>query len=98
MEAAFPPAAQRDAVAPDAALTPRITVGIAALFKPCAVPDGWPGVFDRTEFLGRRDEVVLRLLLDTGRPGRRSMPARDCGRSRSLQRAGGGVAVPGGER
>src|SRR5213079_1252402 len=26
----------------------------------------WPGVFDRAAFLGRRDEVVLRLLLDTG--------------------------------
>ncbi len=27
---------------------------------------GRPGVFDRAVFLGRRDEVVLRLLLDTG--------------------------------
>jgi site-specific recombinase XerD len=39
---------------------------IAALLKACAVPRGRPGVFDRTVFLGRRDEVVLRLLLDTG--------------------------------
>lgn len=39
---------------------------IAALLKACAVPRGWPGVFDRAAFLGRRDEVVLRLLLDTG--------------------------------
>jgi site-specific recombinase XerD len=39
---------------------------IAALLKTCAVPRGRPGVFARTVFLGRRDEVVLRLLLDTG--------------------------------
>jgi site-specific recombinase XerD len=39
---------------------------IAALLKTCAVGRGRPGVFDRTVFLGRRDEVVLRLLLDTG--------------------------------
>lgn len=39
---------------------------IAALLKACAVPRGRPGVFDRAVFLGRRDEVVLRLLLDTG--------------------------------
>jgi site-specific recombinase XerD len=39
---------------------------IAALLKACAVGRGRPGVFDRTIFLGRRDEVVLRLLLDTG--------------------------------
>jgi site-specific recombinase XerD len=39
---------------------------IAALLKTCAVDRGRPGVFDRTVFLGRRDEVVLRLLLDTG--------------------------------
>jgi site-specific recombinase XerD len=29
-------------------------------------PRGRPGVFDRATFLGRRDQVVLRLLLDTG--------------------------------
>ncbi len=39
---------------------------IAALLKACAVGRGRPGVFERTVFLGRRDEVVLRLLLDTG--------------------------------
>ncbi len=39
---------------------------IVALLKACAVPRGRPGVFDRTVFLGRRDEVVLRPLLDTG--------------------------------
>jgi site-specific recombinase XerD len=39
---------------------------IAALLNTCTVPRGRPGVFDRTVFLGRRDEVVLRLLLDTG--------------------------------
>ena len=39
---------------------------IAALLKTCAVGRGRPGVFDRAVFLGRRDEVVLRLLLDTG--------------------------------
>src|SRR3954453_5271936 len=39
---------------------------IAALLKACAVPRGRPGAFDRAVFLGRRDEVVLRLLLDTG--------------------------------
>ena len=39
---------------------------IAALLKTWAVPRGRPGVVDRTVFLGRRDEVVLRLLLDTG--------------------------------
>src|SRR3954470_14074363 len=39
---------------------------IAALLKACAVGRGRPGLFDRAVFLGRRDEVVLRLLLDTG--------------------------------
>ena len=39
---------------------------IAALLKTCAVPRGRPGVFDRAVFVGRRDEVVLWLLLDTG--------------------------------
>ena len=39
---------------------------IARLLKTCAVSRGRPGAFDRTVFLGRRDEVVLRLLLDTG--------------------------------
>ncbi len=39
---------------------------IAALLETCAVPRGRPGAFDRSIFLGRRDEVVLRVLLDTG--------------------------------
>ena len=39
---------------------------IAALLKACAVGRGRPGVVDRAVFLGRRDEVVPRLLLDTG--------------------------------
>jgi site-specific recombinase XerD len=39
---------------------------IAALLEACAVGRGRPAVFDRAVFLGRRDEVVLRLLLDTG--------------------------------
>lgn len=39
---------------------------IAALLKACAVGRGRPGVFARAIFLGRRDEVILRLLLDTG--------------------------------
>ena len=35
---------------------------------PVALPGGWSraGVFDRTLFLGRRDEMGLRLLLYTG--------------------------------
>jgi integrase len=36
------------------------------MLKTCAVPRGRPGAFDHTVFLGRRDEVVFRLLLDTG--------------------------------
>jgi site-specific recombinase XerD len=39
---------------------------IAAMLKTCAVPRGRAGAYDRTIFLGRRDEVILRLLLDTG--------------------------------
>ncbi|WP_138734870.1 tyrosine-type recombinase/integrase [Modestobacter excelsi] len=39
---------------------------ITALLKTCAVGRGRPGVFARPIFFGRRDEVVLRLLLDTG--------------------------------
>src|SRR4051794_41489002 len=39
---------------------------IAALLKTCAVTCGRADMFDRAIFLGRRDEVVLRLLLDTG--------------------------------
>jgi site-specific recombinase XerD len=51
---------------PDKPVPILLDAEIAALLKACAVPRGRPGVFDRTVFLGRRDEVVLRLLLDTG--------------------------------
>jgi site-specific recombinase XerD len=45
---------------------PILTDGeITALLEACAVGRGRPGLFDRAVFLGRRDEVVLRLLLDT---------------------------------
>jgi site-specific recombinase XerC len=39
---------------------------IAVPLATCAVPRGRAGVFHRAVFLGRRDEVVLRLLLDAG--------------------------------
>jgi len=39
---------------------------IAAPLKACGVGRGRAGVFDRVVFLGGREEVVLRLLLDTG--------------------------------
>ena len=39
---------------------------ITALLETCAVSRGRPGVFTRPIFLGRRDEVSLRLLLYTG--------------------------------
>src|SRR4051812_19481281 len=39
---------------------------ITALLKTCAVGRGRPGVFSRPIFFGRRDEAILRLLLDTG--------------------------------
>jgi site-specific recombinase XerD len=48
---------------------------IAALLKTCAVPRGRPGVFERTVFLGRRDEVVLRLLLMQGAETWAPLPA-----------------------
>ena len=51
---------------PDKPVPILVDAEIAALLKACAVPRGRPGVFDRTVFLGRPDEVVLRLLLDTG--------------------------------
>ena len=54
------------ASSPDAPVPNLTDDEIAALLKTCAVPRGRPGVFDRAVFLGRRDEVVLRLLLDTG--------------------------------
>jgi integrase len=39
---------------------------ITALLKACAVGRGRPGVFSRPIFFGRRDEAIVRLLLDTG--------------------------------
>lgn len=39
---------------------------IAKLLKACSVSRGRPGTFDWNIFAGRRDEVVLRLLLDCG--------------------------------
>lgn len=39
---------------------------LTALFKVCVVPRGKPGTFDRRIFEGRRDEVMLRLLVDCG--------------------------------
>lgn len=39
---------------------------LGRLLKACAVPRGKAGVFDRAIFDGRRDEVLLRLLVDCG--------------------------------
>lgn len=39
---------------------------VARMLKACAVPRGRPGTFDRRVFDGRRDELILRLLLDCG--------------------------------
>lgn len=39
---------------------------LARVLKACAVPRGRAGVFDRRIFEGRRDEVIVRLLLDCG--------------------------------
>jgi len=39
---------------------------LGRLFKACTVPRGRGGVFDRRIFDGRRDEVMLRLLVDCG--------------------------------
>lgn len=39
---------------------------IAKLLKACQVPRGKVGVYDRVIFEGRRDEAILRLLLDCG--------------------------------
>jgi integrase len=36
------------------------------MLEACAVPRGRPGTFDRAILRCRRDEVILRLLLDTG--------------------------------
>lgn len=39
---------------------------LTALIKTCAVPRGKAGEFKRTAFDGRRDEVIIRVLLDCG--------------------------------
>jgi len=39
---------------------------ITALLKACTVPQGKATTYDQVIFSGRRDEVILRLLLDTG--------------------------------
>ncbi|GAA2370847.1 tyrosine recombinase XerD [Catellatospora methionotrophica] len=39
---------------------------LAKLIKACAVPRGKPGIFDRSIFDGRRDEVLIRMLADCG--------------------------------
>jgi site-specific recombinase XerD len=54
------------AVAPDKPVPILSDAEITALLKACAVGRGRPGAFARPIFLGRRDEVILRLLLDTG--------------------------------
>jgi site-specific recombinase XerD len=54
------------AVAPDKPVPILSDAEITALLKTCAVGRGRPGTFARPIFLGRRDEVILRLLLDTG--------------------------------
>src|SRR3954469_25143344 len=52
--------------APDKPVPILTDAEITALLKTCAVGRGRPGTFARPVFFGRRDEVVLRLLLDTG--------------------------------
>src|SRR3954465_13425054 len=54
------------AVAPDKPVPILSDAEITALLKTCAVGRGRAGTFARPIFLGRRDEVILRLLLDTG--------------------------------
>src|SRR3954447_5982391 len=54
------------ATAPDKPVPILTDAEITALLKTCAVGRGRPGMFARPIFLGRRDEVILRLLLDTG--------------------------------
>src|SRR3954470_10214465 len=54
------------AVAPDKPVPILTDAEITALLRTCAVGRGRPGVFARPIFFARRDEVVLRLLLDTG--------------------------------
>src|SRR3954447_3916806 len=54
------------AVAPDKPVPILSDVEITALLKTCAVGRARPGTFARPIFLGRRDEAIFRLLLDTG--------------------------------
>ena len=54
------------ATAPDKPVPILTDADITALLKTCAVGRGRPGSFARPIFFGRRDEVILRLLLDTG--------------------------------
>jgi site-specific recombinase XerD len=54
------------ATAPDKPVPILTDAEITALLKTCTVGRGRPGTFVRPTFLGRRDEVILRLLLDTG--------------------------------
>jgi len=54
------------ASAPDKPVPILTDAEVSALLATCTVPRGRSGVYDRAIFLGRRDEVVLRLLLDTG--------------------------------
>ena len=54
------------ATAPDEPVPILTDSEITALLKTCAVGRGRPGTFARPIFLSRRDEVILRLLLDTG--------------------------------
>src|SRR4051794_16024837 len=54
------------AVAPDKPVPILTDAEIIALLKTCAVGRGRPGTFARPIFLGRRDEVIFRLPLDTG--------------------------------
>jgi site-specific recombinase XerD len=54
------------ATSPDKPVPILTDAEITALLKTCAVGRGRPGTFARPIFLGRRDEVIFRLLLDTG--------------------------------
>jgi integrase len=54
------------AAAPDKPVPILTDEQIPALLKTCTVGRGRPGVFSRPIFFGRRDEAILRLLLDTG--------------------------------
>ncbi len=72
---------------------------IAALLEICAVPRGRAGVVDRTVFLGRRDEVVLRLLLDRSpQPGGRPTARRVAPGGQTEARWGSWVSPAPGDR